>query len=139
MGFATLFVGFVALSLGVLVISGITTRRAITRTRIASAISRDRYSTSAVVRMNGAVSQLMRRSRVTLATPADEHRRQPAQATDGSMTGKLLPFERLGQRTPLRPDRTAYRPARETAHHTAHSSPQKPNVRLVSHDGRRLG
>ena len=112
MSFTTLFIAVVALSLVVPVILGITTRRAITRTRIASAISRDSYSTSAVVRVNGAVGQLMRRSRMTLATPADErslHRRQPAQATDGSMTGKLLPFERPGQRTPLRQVRQASR------------------------------
>ena len=87
MSFTTLFMAVVALSLVVPVILGITTRRAIRRTRIASTTY-----LIAGVRPNGAVSQLMERSRVTLATSAGErpHRRQH----------KLLPFDRPAQGRP---------------------------------------
>ena len=122
MSFTTLFMAVVALSLVVPVILGITTRRAIKRTRIASTT----YHISAGVRPNGAVSQLMERSRVTLATPGSgttrshsgvghvtracspvPDARPPAQVEGGPgtvaraiQTGKLLPFDRPAQRRP---------------------------------------
>ncbi len=119
MSFTTLFMAVVALSVVVPVILGITTRRAIRRTHIASTTY-----LIAGVRPNGAVSQLMERSRVTLATPGSgttrshsgvghvtracspvPDARPPAQVEGGPgtvaraiQTGKLLPFDRPAQR-----------------------------------------